>query len=549
MGSKIPEIPAYFCCGMKPTEISKFLQSVLEQENERAAQGIELHIDQLKWRSQEIAMVTGWLELCPPIKVLRITHSFVHLERNAFLAKPFEQTEELELFNLGIQALQKGVFHGLGNLKILRMVGMEIKFIHPDVLQPCPGLNIVYLIKCINVKDFPNKMKLFAGKQSLDELNIVEMTNNRLEDMLDDNIFSSFVVIRAIFLAYNAITSIGPGTFAMHLATLKYLDLSHNNLKTLPSDFYGVFTTFGFLINLESNQWRCDCQLQELRELIVEKTYLFENLTIYCDDQQLIMEMPNLCLNESTTIKPFKPSEMFVTFGPFLPAPTTLPNFEATDPEKKTDTVDPQWGSGLDVNTAIIYCTTERSYNQPVAMRRKTSSLIVGRDVDGKYFLNVPKFSSGSIVIGFEDSNRENVRELSMISTCHTNKRKRNQDEVQFSLKLQPNKVHRFCLTKKSFALFSPFDCIAFYSHTNATNIPTNAWIMREDRRKVILICAIFGIFSIFIGIVLIYFILKLRLKLRKSKSERIRMQINSKMEHIRNHSYDSYVLFIGLIQ
>jgi hypothetical protein len=139
----------------------------------------------------------------------------------------FEKMSRLEMLVLDnniIEYLESDVFSGLVNIKAIGLRGNKLQYIHPDT---------------------------FLGLSNLQSLQIPN----------ESSFTTSFILNKLAISGCNA-SSASVETFAK-IRTLKYLDLSYNNLRSVDINILKALPNLCAIL-LCGNPLQCDCQLQEV---------------------------------------------------------------------------------------------------------------------------------------------------------------------------------------------------------------------------------------------------------------------------------------------
>lgn len=192
-----------------------------------------------------------------------------NIENDAFNTFAFHELWSLTLTNLAVTTLGPHTFKGLNKLIVLELRSSRIIYF-PSILPPvASSLTLVHIsgndilrssTQSINTISFGTPMtKLVDAKFHLN-----------LMDSLNGHTFISFVSILFLDLSNCRIQYLDADTFLPISNTLQYLDLSGNNLKSMP---LGMLT---YLLNNNvlklyflNNPWICDCHLSDLQRGLV----------------------------------------------------------------------------------------------------------------------------------------------------------------------------------------------------------------------------------------------------------------------------------------
>ncbi|KAH9283251.1 Leucine-rich repeat transmembrane protein FLRT1 [Echinococcus granulosus] len=164
-----------------------------------------------------------------------------------------------------IEVLDKRHLEHLPNLTYLDLDSNGLSVIRRDAFLPVPNLRELSLRfnnLTLAVDSFhPNAL---TSANTLEALNLMR---NPIGRVPAHYFYPMRNKLRSLVLA-GASLDFHISTEALEgLFKLEVLDLSYNNLETLPSTFNGLFTTMQLKqLFLFGNPWRCDCTLRWLRE-------------------------------------------------------------------------------------------------------------------------------------------------------------------------------------------------------------------------------------------------------------------------------------------
>ncbi|XP_077286289.1 lumican-like [Arctopsyche grandis] len=256
------------------------------------------------------------------IKMLQITSSMIDkIENNAFTGYAFEELLVLRLWYLKIETLEEGTFAGLQQLQNLFINTCEIKYINENALKPVAStlesLSLFFMTLPFNPVNL-------TGTVPLPNLRTVNFPGNNFKNNLNAKSFSQLKTCEYLDLNRCRIEDIGYGTFA-NMLSMRVVDLAYNPLTGLDYCVFGdeVIKNFGTEgIQIGFNLWNCDCDLDWLKKLRVEKIVggdarcashsnkTFEQV-IFCDEET---ENPT-CFPESSTESQSTTNSVFSMIG------------------------------------------------------------------------------------------------------------------------------------------------------------------------------------------------------------------------------------------
>uniref|UniRef100_UPI00358EED62 chondroadherin-like protein n=1 Tax=Myxine glutinosa TaxID=7769 RepID=UPI00358EED62 len=189
----------------------------------------------------------------------------------------------LDLDNNRIANITPGIFLPLKNLAGLHLRDNLLTTLHDDMFQGLSQLRWLYLnhnrISQISQDAFqaPSKLRrLYLEGNGLTsvpwnainkvKLSILHLGSNRIHNISNVD-FRKLRFLRELKLDKTELENVGPNTF-VSLRRLRSLDLSKNNLSTLPS-----LSQLPALqrLHLEGNPWLCDCRLTWLHTWVQEE--------------------------------------------------------------------------------------------------------------------------------------------------------------------------------------------------------------------------------------------------------------------------------------
>ncbi|XP_066294289.1 leucine-rich repeat and immunoglobulin-like domain-containing nogo receptor-interacting protein 3 [Branchiostoma lanceolatum] len=218
---------------------------------------------------------------------------------------PLANLQTLYLSGNPIQRILNGSFQGLAQLQDLYLIGTELLEIWPETFSGAANIQSLY------VRD--SKLRRIAPGSffTLPRLSHLDFRNNALQ-VIEPGTFTNMPNIMSVDLSYNPLSTLKSFAFNLKgLSTLRVcnlsnarlenveenalggeplcedffcdrtlqLDLSNNNLETLPNSFCNlsqtiIFTGEGIVYSLTGNRFSCDCRLRKLVSCIPLATYI-----------------------------------------------------------------------------------------------------------------------------------------------------------------------------------------------------------------------------------------------------------------------------------
>jgi serine/threonine protein kinase len=111
-----------------------------------------------------------------------------------------------------------------------------------------------------NMIEHPHKLAF----KPLQHIRTISVANNSIQKIRREFMESNYV--RLINISHNKLTDVDPDTF-YHVPRLEVLDLSYNNLKTLPWDNISQQLSSLEVLNLTGNPWNCSCEMKDILKL------------------------------------------------------------------------------------------------------------------------------------------------------------------------------------------------------------------------------------------------------------------------------------------
>ncbi|KAM9493692.1 TLR4 interactor with leucine rich repeats [Clarias gariepinus] len=193
---------------------------------------------------------------------------FLHLESNQLQHihhETFSSLTKLQFLDLSnnkqTQLRHTALFSQLRSLVTLLLSRNHITHVGPQVFQNLKKLTKLSLSN-------NNILSLENGTlQGLTRLRELAFDGNELTE-IRAGVLDPLTRIEQLNLSNNQITCIDPAAFT-RLAWLRVLDLSNNRLRRISG---AAFTSNAalFQLDLSGNQWRCDCQMEKLKEWMEE---------------------------------------------------------------------------------------------------------------------------------------------------------------------------------------------------------------------------------------------------------------------------------------
>ncbi|XP_051992399.1 TLR4 interactor with leucine rich repeats-like [Xyrauchen texanus] len=194
-----------------------------------------------------------------------------YIERNAFF-----RLNKLQFLNLSdnkqTELRDIFMFSHLKSLATLLLAGNEIRHVGNQVFQN--------LKKLTNLSLSRNKISKLDKKALQGLSRVKEFTIDRNELIeIPAGLLDPLERIEHLDFSDNHISRVDPGAFG-HLSHLKTLKLKNNRLTNLSG---GIFATNGalFHVDLNGNNWTCDCRMEKLKSWMTEAHSQGKLLTVF----------------------------------------------------------------------------------------------------------------------------------------------------------------------------------------------------------------------------------------------------------------------------
>lgn len=418
------------------------------------------------------------------------------IETDAFNTRQFSQLETLYFDDVPLITLFDGSFNGLENLKFLRLKHGKIVTDAKNVLAPMLNLEQFIMRNCgqqkISIDNLFGTVLLHLKK--------VNIINCNLHDTITNSTFTGLLNVTELILTANGITQIGTKSFDVPFRTLKYLDLQSNNLKLLPRNLFNTIRTNLVSINLKSNPWHCDCELEYLRKIIKFSHYSrFYFDPIHCKtprklEGHALRSCPHLCEKSATLSQLRTTEDRNIHQNVEGPSPTNIESSEI-------DLIEDAY-----LDSIIIQCKskykpsnchqTHREVTLTKPSPNKIPSFIIKNE---NIFINANGLPSNFEVFAFVQIPSKGIDQSISCSLVL------NDEVTKISLKeiMDADQMYQFCRKKKGSLTVMLFDCIAYYSITNKNKKSISnegSWSLIENKSIIIFVFVLFGVHGLVIG-------------------------------------------------
>lgn len=369
------------------------------------------------------------------------------IEPGAFNDCTFRQMTELVIRRTNVTALRRGVFEGANSLKKLILEeNNHMVQIEEYTMDPLYQLEEIEMWEQTQFENLVN----FTGTTQLKQLRRLTLRFNNFGSSINADTFRGCTHVETLILSNSFIQTIGIGSFDHMVETIRYLDLSNNLLKHLPTDLLEHLIRPNMQIFLSNNSWHCDCDSLQLQLWSQSPSSVF-NSPVICDMPPLEPTKPitevdlSACYSNSTSST--ETSESPTTRG--TPAPL-LERLNCIS-EKESD---------------CLYL--EKTYQHISIKQVEMGKVLV--------LLSSPD-PTLSLVIRNDKDEAECLYNITR--------------QMTFS-NLDPNSVHQFCLIKRTSYATSPMNCFSFRFYDQSS-------IWGHDEIIIALVCSI--VLSLVVGV------------------------------------------------
>lgn len=433
----------------------------VEQDVICSSIGYHLRLDE----PQVSSLHPGWFKSSAIINKITIRYgnflagNIIDIEPGAFNDCTFRKLTQLTIRKTGITALKRGVFEGANSLKILILDDNRISQIDEYALDPLYQLENMSVINQMQVENLIN----ITGVTQLKQLHTLTLSNNNLGSSIDAETFKGCIRVETLILSNSSIRTIGIGSFDHMEGTIRFLDLSNNHLKNLPSNLLANMIKPNMRFILSHNLWECDCPSLVGRWWDVNNSSFLIDPPLICDNPEKGEEIQNVDLNQCEP-----------TLPPMPEIPTTeSTNCEPTTESPKTSTLQPPYLDRLSCNR------TGTLYLEPVF----------------QYF-NIKQINMGKVSVGM--TLNDPTLSIVLINDHDEAECRYDLNRQMYFDDMRTNSAHLFCVIKKNSYTTSPKNCFPFH-FTETTSI----W--GHDEIIIALVCSI--VLSLVVGILIGWFL------------------------------------------
>lgn len=208
-----------------------------------------------------------------------INGNLKHIPCGAFMSHFTRTVTTLRLENLKLESWDSNSLVGLSNLRTLNIFSTNMTSTESNFLRPVDDTLQTLVISNSGSWNPANA----TGSKGFLRLIVVDFSFNVFEDILGSDSFIGLENCKILYLNSCQITSIAIGAFD-HLLNIEVLYLNNNYLKTIAPDLFKTVATLNNpipRINLQDNWWNCDCDVDELQQLVRKNLLLIDPICVF----------------------------------------------------------------------------------------------------------------------------------------------------------------------------------------------------------------------------------------------------------------------------
>lgn len=428
------------------------------------------------------------------------------IETDAFIDNQFRSLNRLEMILMPLEIIHKGAFNGLTKLKYMKISNVKLHTFGEKLFQPIYNLQMFILFECgphtISVDN------LFA-RVTLKHLKQVLIQNCILGNTIVKTTFWGLRNIDTLGLISNQIDKIGPFSFDLVLGTLTNLLLSLNDLTTLPRNLFRTARKDTIKIDLRYNEWHCDCDIEDLRQIVQSKTNLkFSEIKCASPPElagvELKYSLP-LCSSALYEASMLTWRDEHSVDGNF--------NIDNDDQHLELDDTDDETK-----RTFSVRCPKTRRRIAINESSLKRSPVYLQKD---KLHFDTENVTNQLVFMYFKQNHTHN-RHSCMVHQM-TN------EKIQIEQTIKMKQLHRICWKRKEIETIIPLDCVTISSYPlkiePEPEVDANkAWILKDQMHTLIIVCICLSIFVFSFGLLMPYAWMKRMARKKPSLSQRSTM-------------------------
>lgn len=425
------------------------------------------------------------------------------IEDGAFDSEIFDKTKKVTFMDFEISFFKQGMFVGLNSVTEFSLRNFPFIESEPNPLEPMRST-----LATLQIQNVKGKLDLYnitgKGSSIFPYLEIMDLSNNNIEDMLNRTSFTGLTNVISLFLISAGLTSLEKYTFLPMAQTLQLLDLTNNNLKTLPSGMLDYLGFHAIKFYLEGNSWECNCSLIHVNNF-----------------EEKIKDLPK-CFGppELITESIFTNTEDCITTSTTLPITTKSSgeesgqstNIEITASPGTTITTTSSPTTQVPANVVRISCNS----TPPPEIFRLSTEIFYMTEHDQLF--RIAHISDGKVSVDIDPNCLDMVLLWFTFTPVASNGYIRSSEDFDclsslkqsFSISnLLKNTSYTFCLVRGNETKISPFNCIGFFTPIEYVE---NVWLSKDH--KTITLCIIFFVsfFCLMLGAFCAYLFLRRKL-------------------------------------
>lgn len=460
-----------------------------------------------------------WIEVNSTVlKIVLRKSQFVKIKSGAFASPMFAKVFHMSWIDLELNELSNGALLGLYSLRILEISG-NIPKIGLSFLQPVQ-LTLTHL-KLNSGLTFQSDDNIFDNI-NLNKLNHLDLSFNKFSGTLSKSIFHGTPNVSYLYLRSCQITSIADNAFEDIANKLVLVDLKQNLLTQINDNVFRI----GLLIDLEPNNWNCDCELQSLVQFYNDNKSGFLSIP-YCRAPYYLYgkgfdELNALELScDQTTRFPYNASKTMETIKPETDNKedellSTVRNTNAYE-----DVIDENvFGAILQFSCSeAIDINSDESTRIKRDLNNQKSSTENTAYNSGTFVFEPPiydldldifeNFSIRALIDGYNTNEQLNIlwftdndeSDISGINLSQTDYNCMQYEEPYLIIDpLKQNHTYTFCMMPINDLVISPLYCQPLYIPiAKSANNTDDIWIPESEKQFTIaMLCLIFFISTIF---------------------------------------------------
>lgn len=466
----------------------------------------------------------NWIVVNASILEIELRKSqFMKIKSGAFASTLFAKVFHMSWIDLELNELSNGALLGLYSLKNLE-ISSKLPKIGMSFLQPVQ-ITLTHL-KINSGIEFQSNSSAF-GNIYLEKLYHLDLSYNKFSGTLSQNIFKGTPNVSYLYLISCQITFIADNAFEDLANKLILVDLKHNLLTQINDNVFPV----GLLIDLEPNNWNCNCELQSLLRFYNKNKSGFMS-TPYCRSPYQLYSKGFDELNEleltcdETTGFPYNVPKTIETKKPETGSNkedeslSTVRNTEVSDDDVIDETI---FGAILQFSCSeAIDLISDKSSKIKRDVSNEKSQVENTAYNSGTFVFEPPvydldlnlfeNFSIRAQIDGYDRNEQLNIlwftdndeMDANSINISQTDYNCMQYEEPYLIIDpLKQNHTYTFCMMPLNDYVISPLYCQPLHIPTvKATNNTNEIWIYESEKQFTIaMLCLIFFISTVVGGI------------------------------------------------